>query len=146
MNCKFANTNPSAWQACLIWNTGGQRLAKFRVLPVSPTEFQSKRNRNYSAILLQILHNASTTVPSDTKYRKSRAAWKRFILRQLIDDHPALNALWFVVTKSGTGTRFSWCTTVSPITIIRPLLHTFRSTVTDTPCSSFNYWQRDWKL
>jgi len=28
MNCKFANTNPSAWQACLIWNTGGQRVAE----------------------------------------------------------------------------------------------------------------------
>jgi len=83
--------------------------------------------------LLQILHNALTTVPSDTKYRKSRVAYPccgtkaRHILNafsdlglvvneyrfveevhsETADSLSALNALWFVVTKSGTaGTLF----------------------------------------
>jgi len=31
MNCKFADTNPSAWQACLTWNTGGQCVAEVQI-------------------------------------------------------------------------------------------------------------------
>jgi len=121
--------------------------------------------------LLQILHNALTTVQSDTKYRKSRGAYPccgtkaRLILNKFsdlgllvneyrfveeihfetADSQSALNALWFWWPKVALG-HVSSEYLGSPITIIRPVLRTFLLSVTDTACFNFSYWQLGWKL